>query len=80
MHDQPSPAEQDDRIDSAILAMLIHDDSPRPWTVDEVVRETGHRNDTTDSLARLYGAGLIHRCGEFVFATRPALRATRLAP
>lgn len=78
MHDQRSPAELEQRADSAILRMLIHDDGGVPWAVDEVVREVGDRIETDDSLARLYGAGLIHRCGDFVFATRPAVAASRL--
>jgi len=80
MHDKasPTPADDEDRVDSGILAMLVHDESQRPWTVDEVAREVGDRIDTADGLARLYGAGLIHRCGEFVFATRPAVGGSRL--
>ncbi|HTC61119.1 MAG TPA: hypothetical protein VK691_13535 [Solirubrobacteraceae bacterium] len=36
--------------------------------------EIGRRLDTTDAVAALNAAGLIHRCGEFVFATLAAIR------
>jgi hypothetical protein len=81
MHDQRSPdvAADEARIDSAILALLLDDDAQRPWSVDEVAREIGDPLATSDAVARLYGAGLVHRLEGFVFATRPALRAARLA-
>jgi hypothetical protein len=68
-----SPAEDDDRIDGAILGLLI--DSPVPWSVLEVEREIGDEIATADGLARLARAGLIHRFDGFVFATRTAARA-----
>ncbi len=79
MHDQRSPVGDDeDRNDAAVLALLLDPDDQRPWSTDELLREVGDRVTMADSLARLYAAGLIHRCGEFVFATRPALYAARL--
>jgi len=79
MRDDRSPvAEEEGRVDSGILAMLTAPDASRPWSVDEVAREVGDRIDTDDGLARLYGAGLIHRYGEFVFASRAALAAAQL--
>jgi len=71
-------AEEEDAADKAILALLLTPEEQRPWAVDEIAREIGDRIDTLDSLARLRGAGLIHRCGEFAFATRAALTAERL--
>ena len=35
--------------------------------------EIGEQIATADALASLHAAGLIHRCGAFVFATRAAL-------
>lgn len=80
MHDKPGlpPAEEDERIDTAVLALLLADHA-RPWSEEEVTREVGDPTTATDSLARLYGAGLVHRLGGFVFATRSALRAARLS-
>jgi hypothetical protein len=79
MHDQPTltPAEQDGQIDSAILGLLIYENAQRPWSKDEITREIG--SDTTDSLNRLYGAGLIHRLQGFVWATRAAIMAQEIS-
>ena len=77
MHDQRScVAEDEASVDQAVLAVLLDPDGVL-WSVDEVAREI--EGDTTDALARLYGAGLIHRLEGFVFATRPAVRAAQLA-
>jgi predicted transcriptional regulator len=66
-----SPAEEDGQTDSAVLALLLYSDSQRPWAVEEIEREIGR--DTDDSLARLYGAGLVHRLKRFVWPTRAAV-------
>jgi hypothetical protein len=48
--------------------------------VEEVVREHGDRVQALDALARLHGAGLIHRTtDDFVWATRAAIRAEEIA-
>lgn len=65
------------RTQQAILSMLVFH-SERPWSVTEVEREIGEGAETTDALAQLYAAGLVHRCGEFVFATRAAIHSERL--
>jgi hypothetical protein len=73
-----SPVAGDEgRIDLAVLSLLL-DDHARPWSDDEVAREVGDESAARDALARLYGAGLVHRLGGFVFATRPALHGARL--
>jgi len=73
-------AHDDEAIDQAILGLLLHDRSATPWAVEELVREIGDALGVEDSLARLYGAGLVHRIPEgFVFATRAAVRAHQLA-
>jgi hypothetical protein len=41
--------------------------------------EIGDRIAVIDRLARLKGAGLIHRCGDFVWISRAALAADALA-
>lgn len=58
---------------------MLSDDAQRPWSVDEVARELGDPIKTVDRVARLYGAVLIHRCGEFVWASRAALVADAIA-
>jgi hypothetical protein len=77
MQDDPSPYTGDVlRVsDSAVYGLLILPDEQRPWSVGEVARELGSPIDVEDALAHLHGAGLVHRCGEFVWATRAALAA-----
>ena len=71
-------AQQEDRADAEVLAMLVAEDAQRPWSLDEVARELGNPVRATDALNRLHAAGLVHRIGDFVFAARPALHAARL--
>lgn len=65
----------EEQIDKAVLGLLLEDE--RLWSVDEVVREIG-TPAASGSLARLYGTGLVHRRGEFVFATRAAVRSAQI--
>jgi len=48
--------------------------APGLWSAEEVAREIGNPVATADALARLDGAGLIHRCEGFVFPSRAAAR------
>jgi len=51
---------------------MIHDERQALWSFDEIEREVGR--DPSDSLGRLYGAGLIHRLKRrYFWATRAAL-------
>jgi hypothetical protein len=74
----PTPAQQDQNADGNILCWLTQDDAQRPWSVEEIIREYGDRANAVDALARLYGVGLIHRMGEYVWATRAAIRADEI--
>ncbi len=74
-----TPSETAEQVERAILAMLLVEDEQRPWSVQEVELEIGDHIETADGLGALHRAGLIHRCGEFVFATRVAVRAQQLA-
>jgi hypothetical protein len=74
------PAEQHELVVEAVLTMLL-DAHPAQVSFEEVVREmTASPNDVTDrddvhnAVTDLVGAGLLHRHGEFVFATRAAMR------
>ncbi len=71
--DDGSPTEQ------TILKLLLGG-RQSVWSVDELVAEIGRRLDTIDTLDRLRAAGLVHRCGEFAFATRAAIRFDGIRP
>lgn len=74
------PSSEEDRRDHAVLDLLLHGDAAGPWAEEELVREIGDGLAVGDALARLGGAGLVHRLKEnFVFASRAALRADRLS-
>lgn len=76
MHDQRTPAEQDDVADRSIMDVLI--DDPGPWAVEELQREFLAPIAVLDSLNRLAGVGMVHRLDGFVFATRTAKQAAAL--
>ncbi len=71
--DDGSPTEQ-------TILMLLLGGRQSVWSVDELVAEIGRRLDTIDTLDRLTAAGLVHRCGEFAFATRAAIRFDGIRP
>ncbi|HEV3095079.1 MAG TPA: hypothetical protein VGY30_11265 [Solirubrobacteraceae bacterium] len=66
----------DEDRDGNVLALII--DSGWPWTVDEIACELRTLLGARDAVARLSGAGLVHRLGELVFPTRAALRADEI--
>ena len=78
MHDQTTPEapEPMDLADQDLLSTLTDEDVHRPWSLDELARECGA--DAGESVGRLQRAGLIHRSGDFVWATRAAVRAHEL--
>jgi hypothetical protein len=93
MHHNPipgvEPAAAEDAFDAALLGLLTIDHAGH-WSLAELSRSLissaqvggGHeppRHEVEDAIERLYAAGLIHRVGQFVFATRAAHTAQRLA-
>jgi hypothetical protein len=93
MHHQPNPGDApgdvESAIDAALLGLLVHD-HPGLWGLGEFDRSlvssgqtTGggepSRRHTEDAIERLYAAGLIHRIGQFVFASSAARAAQALA-
>jgi hypothetical protein len=81
MHDEISrmPDEQEETAQKGVLVLLLGSDSQRPCSVAELERERGDHLGTVDAVASLHAAGLVHRCGEFVFATRAAVCMDRLS-
>ena len=76
-------------LKQALLSLLVCD-QPALWSLAELDRtlapsdaaRTGEQPshvDVEDAVADLYAAGLIHRIGMYVFATRAALEAEQLA-
>ena len=79
----------EDSFDEALLGLLI-DDHSGLWSIAELNRsltsssqtsggDEPPTHDTEDAIECLYAAGLIHRIGTYVFATRAAHTAQRLA-
>ena len=69
------PAEDDGRIDRAVLGLLLDPELQRPWSQDEIAREIGDEIEPVDSLTRLHGAALIPGLDGFVCASRAAIKA-----
>jgi hypothetical protein len=74
MHDHRNgdPAREEDREDWAVLALLLRSDAP--LTIGEIERAIDDPIAVADAAARLRRDGLVHRCGECVFASRAARR------
>jgi hypothetical protein len=65
--------------EAAILGLLLDFEAGSIWAVDEIVRQlSAPQLDVIDGLADLQAAGLVHRLGDFVFATRAASSFDRL--
>jgi hypothetical protein len=73
------PADDEERAEKGILSLLLASDSQRPWSIAELERERGEHLGTADAVASLHAVGLIHHCGEFVFASRAAVRMDDLS-
>jgi hypothetical protein len=69
-------ADRDAATDEAIIGLLVEDRGL--WATGEVERMIGSQLAAADSLARLRRGGLVHQCGDFVFASRTALEAADL--
>jgi len=76
-HERRGTRLSEDEIDNTVVGFLL--DQPWwPWTLEEIARELGDKPDAEDAIARLTGAGLVHRLGDFAFPTRSLRRASKL--
>jgi hypothetical protein len=84
--DDRSPVKREgDMTQSAVLGLLV-DAHPGQYSVEELVRQMtaeepdafSPRDEVHNAIRDLVGAGLAHRHGSFVFATRAAVRADEL--
>jgi hypothetical protein len=67
----------DDEIDNTVIGLVL-DGGAWPWSLEEIASELGDKADAEDAVARLAGAGLVHRIGDFAFPTRSLRRASEL--
>jgi hypothetical protein len=83
MQDQPIDERRSDPIgdepERLVLYLLLEGDGPPLWSVQELGREIGSELTAADAVVGLHASGLVHRLGEFVFATRTAARFQQLA-
>ncbi len=91
MRDQRTPGHAPDdpaQLKQALLGLVV-DDHPGLWTLAELDRHLRPSSDTPpghepnraaveDAVEDLYAAGLVHRIGHYVCATRAAHVAQRL--
>jgi len=63
-----------------VLGLLLAEQDQRPWLHAEIELEIGDRIATATAIDQLHAEGLVHRLGEFVFATRAAVNIERIAP
>jgi hypothetical protein len=69
----------DEHREGDALALLLDPRLPWLWSMAELARELGGDLLAADAVTGLYVAGLVHRCGEFVFASRAAVHLSRLS-
>lgn len=67
-----------DAVERVVLALLLSSEGPGLWSVGELAQEVGSEVRAVDAVVGLHAAGLVHRCGEFVFVARAAARFGRL--
>jgi HD-like signal output (HDOD) protein len=74
----PDRATSVEHSELVLLTLLLDDSTQRLWSLDELARELGSELHAADAVASLFAAGLTHRCGELVLATRAAVRFSEL--
>jgi len=82
MRDQRSAVDvgvADDEVEREGLALLLKPGLAGPWSVWELGLELGSELRAAEAVVGLHAAGLVHLCHEFVWVTRAAAHACRLA-
>jgi hypothetical protein len=82
MRDKPSAvgvAQLDDEVERVVLALLLDSRSAGPWSMQELAVAIGSALQADVAVVGLHASGLVHRCHEFVWVTRPAWRFHVLA-
>jgi hypothetical protein len=77
MQDQPNSrdaAAELDQLERVVLHLLLESETSGIWSEREVAQAVGGEAYAAFALVNLHADGLIHRCNEFVFPTRPAVR------
>jgi hypothetical protein len=71
--EQPTPTHEPDEqtVEAGVLDRLTDPEDQRPWSVDELIRDTGARLATLDAVSNLEHIGLLHRCGDLVLPNPP---------
>jgi hypothetical protein len=81
MQKQPNPTpptDDADELQRVIMHVLLGDRSRGLWSEAELAQLIGSAPDVAFALVELHAAALVHRCHEFVFATRAAVRFSEL--
>jgi hypothetical protein len=77
MQDQTNPrdaAAELDQLERVVLHLLIDSGAAAIWSEREVAQAVGGEAHAAFALVNLHADGFIHRCNEFVFPTRAAVR------
>jgi hypothetical protein len=81
MQDQPSPRDAEaelDQLERVVLHLLLDAGGPGILSEREIAQALGSEAHAAFALVNLLADGLIHRCNEYVFPTRPATRFRKL--
>lgn len=81
MQDQasvPAPGRRCDEAQFLVLVLLLEPAGPALWSLGELARELGSEPAAAAAVTALHAAGLAHRSGELVCASRAASRFCEL--
>lgn len=73
-----SAADAGERVERAVIALLLAFDGPDELAIDEIVDEIGNRRDVMGALAKLEYVGLVERVGGSIRPTPAARRFDEL--